>query len=77
VADLKTKKKQAKPDRQISWAQRTNKWAVAYYFSYNILKFTDQYFFVMLILFTKNLLETTKKKSLLIALGGWLEKKNR
>jgi len=34
-----------KLDRQIKEAQRTNNWRTAYYFSYNFLKFTNQYFY--------------------------------
>jgi len=41
---LGLKKKYVKQDEQISGVQRTNKWGAAYYFSYNFLKFTDQFF---------------------------------
>jgi len=57
------KKKYAKSYRQISGAQRTNKWGVVYYFSYHFLKFVYQYFIVIqckYFLLTTNLLTSHK-----------------
>jgi len=62
-------------NRPINGAQQVNKWRAAYYFSYNFLKFTNQYFVVIQcdVPFVYHEFDYKLQKSTLIVCTRWLD----